>query len=118
MQTWSESPRSDVPERWDRSPGYLPKASEVSGDVVDPLEVLGARPSHHAVNLVPVFQQPVGEIRTVLPSNAGNECSFHVHKSNSRNRPWHALVKSTRVQQSREESCMIVGHVPRPQRTG
>ena len=44
--------------------------------MADAFEVLGARPAHHAVDLVSPFQQELGQVRSILSRDAGNECSL------------------------------------------
>jgi hypothetical protein len=45
-------------------------------EVIDTLGGEHARPTHHAVDTVPLGQQELGKVRAVLPSDARNECDF------------------------------------------
>src|SRR5262249_123935 len=47
------------------------------GEVSDALEVLGARPAHHAMDLVALLQEPVRQIAAVLSRNACNDSLLH-----------------------------------------
>ncbi len=42
-------------------------------EVADPLERLGTRAADHAVDLVTLFEQELGEVGAILASNASNE---------------------------------------------
>ena len=42
---------------------------------LDPLEVFGAGTADHAVDLVAVGQEELGQVGPVLPGDAGDQCS-------------------------------------------
>ncbi len=42
-------------------------------DMVDALEILGARPAHHALHFVSLLEQQLRQIRTILAGDAGNQ---------------------------------------------
>ena len=46
-------------------------------DVLEPLEILGARTAHHAVDAVALGQQQVRQMGAVLSRDAGDKCFFH-----------------------------------------
>src|SRR5262249_20711281 len=50
---------------------------DLVAQVLDAGEVLGAGAAHHAVNAVALFEQQLGEVRTVLAGDAGDECGRH-----------------------------------------
>ena len=49
---------------------------DLVAQVADAFEVLRAGPAHHAMDLVTAFQQKLGQVRSILPRDAGNECSL------------------------------------------
>ena len=48
-------------------------------DMGNAFEVDGRRPPHHSNHLVTLLQQMLGEVRTVLTGDAGDERSFGTH---------------------------------------
>jgi hypothetical protein len=46
-------------------------------DVVDPAGVEGADAAPDAVDLVAFVKKKLGQVRTTLPGDAGEQCSFH-----------------------------------------
>jgi hypothetical protein len=44
--------------------------------MTDAVEVLGTGPAHHSMDLVSAFQQKLGQVRSILSRDAGNECSL------------------------------------------
>ena len=60
--------------------GMLQQIGLVQLDLVpqmaDSFEVLRAGPADHSMNLVAAFEQKLGQVRSVLPRDAGDECSL------------------------------------------
>jgi hypothetical protein len=48
---------------------------DVAVEMLDPLRAERARPAHETVHLVAFVKQQFGQIRAVLPGDAGNQCA-------------------------------------------
>ena len=46
-------------------------------NVVDPLGVERGGPTNNTVDLVSLFEQKLGEIRSILTSDTSDKCAFH-----------------------------------------
>jgi len=55
----------------------VPFAQQRLAEVIDPATVEGRGAAHHPVNLIILVEQELGEVRTVLAGDAGDECAFH-----------------------------------------
>jgi hypothetical protein len=51
----------------------------VVADVFEPLEGLGGGAAHHAVDLVALLEQEVGQVGTVLAGDPGDEGALSAH---------------------------------------
>jgi hypothetical protein len=50
---------------------------DLSGEVPDPVEVLGARTADDTVDFVTLFEKQIGEITPILSGDAGNQSALH-----------------------------------------
>ena len=53
---------------------------DVVAQMLDAREVLGAGAAHHAEDLVALLQQQLGQVRAVLPGDAGDQCARLCHR--------------------------------------
>ena len=83
----------------------------IAVQMVDPPRVEAARTPDDAVHLVPLLQQQLGQIGTVLTRYARNQCSFHVFTPQSHFRPDCAAARS-RIRASRQYNMQTAAVQP------